>query len=183
MSLILIKRLQYHPYKMLRSKYWIFRWVNLYRDEGQVWRFFKNIGASYMIFQQEEYDPKTKAYIGYVEFRYSKRLDTIKCALPPGWPMFSIDRRRGSQLAAVAYSTKEDGRVNGPWEHGHASPIRVQGQRTDLVKHIDDEIWEIRPLWSNGKPKEKKAHVVYVRPGPAKDTFILSKRKYLRPVL
>lgn len=69
---------------------------------------------------------------GYVEFDCVKRLPGLKKILPTAhW-----EPRRGSQSEAIAYVSKEESRIAGPWEHGTFSAA-AQGARSDLKRCMD----------------------------------------------
>lgn len=63
---------------------------------------------------------------GYVSFSKVQRLTALKKICPQAhW-----EYRRGTHAQAVKYCTKQESRINGPWELGHAHD--KQGKRTDL---------------------------------------------------
>lgn len=80
----------------------------------------------YCVFQEERGANDTPHYQGYVEFDKQHRFNKLKefCDRAHWEP------RRGSQDQAVAYCTKEDTRVRGPFTHGERTVS--QGSRTDL---------------------------------------------------
>jgi hypothetical protein len=49
-------------------------------------------------------------------------------------PSLHFEKRYGSQSEAIAYCSKEDTRVDGPWEYGTCNK---QGDRTDLELAAD----------------------------------------------
>lgn len=86
----------------------------------------------YVSFQRESGENGTPHYQGYIEFKKPKRVTQLK----------KIDRaihwenRRGTQAEAVAYTQKEDTRLDGPYVSGELTPNR-QGERSDLSSCID----------------------------------------------
>lgn len=85
---------------------------------------------SYCIFQLE-LCPTTgnPHYQGFLQFINGTRPSTINAALPYN---ISLRVRRGSVAQAIAYCSKEDTRLDGPFEYGRRP---VSGQRSDLI-HI-----------------------------------------------
>lgn len=68
---------------------------------------------------------KTPHYQGYVEFTKQHRLSGVRKIASAHWEM-----RAGSQQDAIDYVSKEDTRIDGPWEVGKEAP--GQGSRSDL---------------------------------------------------
>jgi len=81
--------------------------------------------AKYCVWQLEKGENDTPHLQGYCQFENSCRLASLKklCATAH-W-----EKRRGTHDEAVAYCTKDDTRVEGPWSYGVPS---TQGKRTDL---------------------------------------------------
>jgi len=69
----------------------------------------------YLVYQKEEGESGTPHFQGYVEFKRKLSFNTARALL--GGDVW-IHRRNGTQEQAVKYATKEDTRVEGPWEHG-----------------------------------------------------------------
>lgn len=87
--------------------------------------------ARYVSWQLEEGDGGTKHYQGYVEFKKQKRLSGVKKVNGRAhW-----EPRRGTPEQAIAYTQKEETRLDGPWEIG--SKGKGSGHRSDL-----DEVGE-----------------------------------------
>jgi hypothetical protein len=88
-------------------------------DDPNAW------GVKYVVWQLEEGESGTPHYQGYVELEKVSRLAAMKkLSLKAHW-----EKRMGTQDQAVAYCTKEDTRVEGPWEKGEK---KQQGCRSDL---------------------------------------------------
>ncbi len=79
----------------------------------------------FLIWQQELGSLKTRHLQGYAELSKKTRFTTI-CSWINGW---HVEKRKGSQGQAIAYCTKTDTRVVGPWDLGKP---RKQGARNDL---------------------------------------------------
>lgn len=94
--------------------------------------------TKYLVYQLEQGTNGTFHFQGYVVFNQQKRFNWVKKALPNAhW-----QPRKGSHQQAKTYCTKEDTRIDGPWEFGDDSDIpNGQGGRTDLLtykKAIED---------------------------------------------
>lgn len=70
--------------------------------------------AKYLIFQLEKGENGTPHFQGYCELHRQSRFAPIKALIPTA----HIEPRRGSQAQAKAYASKEDTRVEGPFEFG-----------------------------------------------------------------
>lgn len=79
--------------------------------------------VKYVIFQLEQ--GTTPHYQGYLELGHTARLSAMKKLCPTAhW-----ETRKGSQAQNVAYCSKPDTRLDGPWTAGTPN---AQGKRTDL---------------------------------------------------
>ncbi|AXH77803.1 MAG: putative viral replication protein [Circoviridae sp.] len=98
---------------------WVFT-INNPTDEDDPHKW----GAKYVSWQMEK--GATLHYQGYVEWHAQKRLGQVKkINARAHW-----EPRMGTQEQAIAYTRKEDSRVDGPWEAGVKGP--GQGKRSDL---------------------------------------------------
>ncbi len=84
----------------------------------------------YCVYQEELGHSDTPHYQGYIEFKRTMRLSTVKRLLGG---RVHLERRRGTQQQARDYCMKEDGRISAPVELGTYVPISGQGHRTDLA--------------------------------------------------
>lgn len=108
-------------------------------------------GASYLIYQLEVGENGTPHYQGYVYFTSVKRMSALKKINPKAhW-----EKRRGNHQQAKDYCSKEDTRVEGPFEFG-VEP--AQGKRNDIEDLFDAVI-------AGAKDKELQADhtVAYVK--------------------
>lgn len=81
--------------------------------------------CKFLVYQKE--CVSTPHFQGYAVFAKNKRLAAVKKWLPSAhWEI-----RRGTHEQAIAYSTKEDSRVEGPWEHGDSR--QHAGSRSDIT--------------------------------------------------
>jgi len=95
--------------------------------------------VKYAIWQREQGEEGTIHLQGYVEFTNSTRLSQCKTILPRAhWEI-----RRGTQLQAKQYASKEDTRMEGPWEHG-TYVVSEPGRRNDIR--------DVQELIKAGKP-------------------------------
>ena len=91
---------------------------------------------SFLVYQEEIGESGTYHFQGYCEFSQQIPFPQAKELL--GGPGVHIEPRRGTQEQAIAYSEKEDTRVDGPYRHGIP---RVQGKRVDL-EHFKNEVFD-----------------------------------------
>lgn len=82
----------------------------------------------YMVYQKEKC-PKTgkEHFQGYVQFLLKKTMTSAKKALND--EKVHLDLARADSESNKAYCTKEESRIDGPWEFGKSAD---QGTRTDL---------------------------------------------------
>jgi len=101
----------------------------------------------YLVYQLELGESGTAHWQGYVSFAKNVRLGVLKELSPrANW-----DLRRGTHEQARAYCTKDEGRLDGPYEYG--DPPVHQGERSDIAttwamlkaKASDFEILEVNP--------------------------------------
>lgn len=88
---------------------------------------FNDDKMQYLVYQKEEGQEGTPHFQGYCEFKKRLVMNAVKELL--GGDGVHIEARRGTQEQAIAYSTKEDTRVDGPWTFGEP---KQQGRRVDL---------------------------------------------------
>jgi len=85
---------------------------------------------SYVVYQREIGEETNRMHFqGYLECVGKKSYAQIQAV--PGFEGAHLEQRRGTQQQAIAYATKEDTRVEGPWEHGTK---KSQGSRSDLAE-------------------------------------------------
>lgn len=85
--------------------------------------------VSFYIFQLEE-APKTKQlhFQGYTRFKKPMSLQSLKALFLPHVPHFSACK--GSEQQNIAYCSKAESRVDGPWSFGE---LGAPGKRTDVA--------------------------------------------------
>lgn len=105
-------------------------WVFTINNPTELLDFGEDDLVRYAVYQLEVGDSGTPHFQGYVEFKRSCKLGRVKQALEHD--SAHCEPRKGSQLEAIAYVTKEDTRVDGPWLYGE--PSGGQGVRMDLVE-------------------------------------------------
>lgn len=140
----------------------------------------------YSVYQKEVGEQGTPHYQGYIEFTKPKRLGAVKKIFPTAhWEV-----RKGTRTEARDYCTKEDSRVDGPYEYGEwrdESPKK--GRAIDSFKEAIDsgktdlELWDshpfqflqyhkhlgtIRLLKSSGRNWEMTVEYIYGKPGVGK---------------
>lgn len=83
----------------------------------------------FLVFQSERGENGTLHYQGYVEFNNTVRWSTLKNTTHEQG--LHLERRRGTRQQAIDYASKEDTRVDGPWERGTRERAG-RGHRSDL---------------------------------------------------
>lgn len=116
-----------------RYKYWLFTINNPEVDlDTHPANLFPD--CKYLIYQLEQGENGTFHFQGYVVFNTDKRIESLKRLHPTA----HFEVRRGTHEQAKEYCSKEDTRVDGPWEFGDDSTIpRKRGARTDLIRFRD----------------------------------------------
>lgn len=90
----------------------------------------RDLAAKYAIWQLECGEETARPHWQlYMELGRGVRLSTVRRYLPGG----HYTCRRKSAEACRAYCSKEDTRIDGPWEHGTFSPSKP-GRRTDVER-------------------------------------------------
>lgn len=92
----------------------------------------------YCVYQHEVGEEGTDHFQGYAEFGAPYSLLWFKRLA--GLERAHIEVRRGTGAQAANYCTKEEGRLDGPWEWGE---MKEQGKRSDLEmirKKIEDKV-------------------------------------------
>lgn len=117
------------------SKYWMFTINNPHVvDSPAQWP-----DLAYCVWQKEKGVQGTVHLQGYVVFTGNKRMTWLKnhCDKTAHW-----ETRKGNHQQAKAYCTKEDSRVDGPWECGQEDESwGSAGKRNDLLelkRKLDD---------------------------------------------
>lgn len=110
-----------------QSKYWFFTLNHpRSRDEAEFPELVRI--SQWLVYQLERGDNGTEHYQGYCVFPTNKRLAGVRKLLSRAhW-----EPRKGTHEEAKNYCSKEDTRVDGPWEYGE-EPVPRQGERNDLI--------------------------------------------------
>ncbi len=83
----------------------------------------RSLGSAFHLFQREKAESGTEHFQGYVEFARNVGFVQLKSAFPTAhW-----ERRRGTQAQAIAYNSKEDTRIEGPWTFGEPKKLNNTG--------------------------------------------------------
>lgn len=81
-------------------------------DPDLIWDALRSNGAAYSVFQLEACPDTGRRHIqGYVRFRSAQRLSALQRILPGG----HFEAAKAGEKANVAYCTKSESRVSGPW--------------------------------------------------------------------
>lgn len=93
----------------------------------------------FVIFQKEACPTSGRIHLqGYAETKRQLTVKQFTKALRTEVNVSGVERRRGSQQQAIDYCSKEDTRVEGPWQFGERKPYQER-DRTDLnaiAQHI-----------------------------------------------
>lgn len=108
-----------------KSRYWVFTVPN---PEGLIDAENAD-GLVYLVYQHEiSHETMLPHFQGYCEWKNEVTRTTVQRRLEIGNAHCEI--RRGTQEQAIAYATKEDTRVDGPYTFG--TPMAGRGRRMDL---------------------------------------------------
>lgn len=109
-----------------RSQYWMLTLNNPASNEIPAgWP-----GVTYAVWQREKGQHGTEHLQCYVIFEKAMQLTAVKKIQTPGhW-----EARKGNHAQAKEYVTKEDTRIDGPWECGEEPIPKEQGKRNDLLQ-------------------------------------------------
>jgi len=88
---------------------------------------FTTHGMEYAVAQKEEGAEGTPHIQAYVHFKNARAFSTIKTIFQRA----HIEKANGTPAQNKTYCTKEEGRLEGPWEFG---TMPEQGKRSDLVE-------------------------------------------------
>lgn len=111
--------------QVAQSKYWVFTLNNPPSNEvpGE-WP-----KTEWVVWQRERGENGTEHLQGYAIFETKQRLTALKKINKSAhW-----EPRRGNHAQAKAYATKDDTRIDGPWECGEEPADKEQGKRNDLL--------------------------------------------------
>ncbi len=118
-------------------------WANMLADDGLM---RTRTRTRYLVLQTERGANGTEHLQGYVEMRNARSLATIRRTYTPAadanaLPRLHIERRRGTQAQAIAYSKKTDTRIEGiQGEGGTAKKLGALSLATvaELIKNGED---------------------------------------------
>lgn len=106
------------------------RWIFVMNNPGE-WRPPSGSDVAYMIYQLEKGEQGTTHLQGYVRFTKRKRFNACK-----RWfsnDAIHLEKAEGNEKQNKDYCSKEDTRLEGPWEFGTFDPKQgISGRRTDL---------------------------------------------------
>ncbi len=114
---------------MARARAWCFT-LNRRGEEPlpPVWTALP-AGTKYLVFQKEK--GECEHYQGYVCFTQAVIMNTVKTRLGCDW--VHLEAAKGSAAQNKTYCTKEETRLEGPWELGEPPK---QGQRSDVDRAV-----------------------------------------------
>lgn len=88
--------------------------------------------VKYCIYQYEMCPDTTRVHIqGYIEFNDGLTLKAVRSRMADQCPNAHFEVRHGTQAEAIAYCSKEETRLDGPYKYGDPGP--GQGARTDVT--------------------------------------------------
>lgn len=95
-----------------------------------------NPQVRYVVWQKEQCPDTGRQHLqGYIELLRSSKMATVKNYFND--PTIHLEARSGNQDQAIAYCTKEDTRIEGPWELGTKASGGSQSKRNDLTTFRD----------------------------------------------
>lgn len=98
----------------------------------------------YVVFQKERAPTTgTPHYQGYIMFTNNTRITTIQRHTTDN---FSLTRCNGNHQSNVAYCTKEDTRLDGPWTAGEEPHAGARTDITDFAAYVRDEARSLRAV-------------------------------------
>jgi len=108
--------------------------------------------VEFMSYQLEKGEAGTPHLQGYIVLKEKARFQAF-AKLSPLFVKAHFEVCKGGVKANVAYTTKEEGRVAGPWVYGDEPEEIVKGKRTDLlaIKSAVVEGKRQRDLWTDDK--------------------------------
>lgn len=111
-----------------RGRSWCFTWNNPNEDEVLVPQAWPTDKYNYLVYQLEEGEAGTPHLQGYINFKNPVRFSEFRTWFPGNSAHIAI--AKGSAGQNKTYCTKEEGRLQGPWEFG---TIPEPGKRNDLL--------------------------------------------------
>ncbi len=113
----------------IRGRNWVFTLNNPKRHGDELKSHLQSDArVRYFVFQLERGSNGTPHFQGYIEFNTSMRWSAVCNMLPGAW----VDLRKGTPEDARKYATKDETRLDGPWEYGEFRGR--QGRRSDLER-------------------------------------------------
>jgi len=122
---------------MSAAKHWCFTlnnptpaqkmFLTMYDSEN----FREDYDVKYVIYQVEQGENGTPHIQGYIQFVRKKRMTTVKASISP---QAHVEIARGTAEQNRDYCTKEEGRLEGPFEYGEFTP--GQGTRNDVADFV-----------------------------------------------
>ena len=114
-------------------------WNNPSKDYKEAQSHFTEIpGCRFLVFQKEQGEEGTVHYQGYVEYSRNHRFSRFQSGLPEGETIWCRNRREydNSQERCIAYCSKEDTRLEGPWRWGEPKEVHGGGKK-DLITFVE----------------------------------------------
>ena len=95
-----------------------------------------NKQVRYVVWQKERCPETNRDHLqGYIELLRSSKMSTVKNYFAD--PSVHLEPRSGTQEQAVRYCTKDESRVEGPWELGTKATGGCDSKRNDLISFRD----------------------------------------------
>lgn len=121
---------------MKMSEEWQLKWAAL-EDGEEFWQARFTNRIRYLVYQLERGEETGRLHLQmYLELHDSMRIQTVvnvvKSIVGKGKSV-RVEKRQGSQTQAVAYCSKEDTRIAGPWSFG--KPASRGRSKRDTRKH------------------------------------------------
>lgn len=152
------------------GKYFVYTWNNPNVDHEVHHESLRVLNPTFHIFQKEIGEEGTPHFQGYIELARPKGLTQLKAANA----QIHWERRAGNQAQAIAYSSKEESRAEGPWTFGEARKLNNTGVSPDFFPAItagkrQRQLWESHPEDMRKYPRMYE-QVRSLYPPPVRDT-------------
>lgn len=123
-----------------KSQAWCFTlFTKLVRGQYSPTFVYDEDNMVYAVMQVEECPTTNRLHFqGYVEFKNRVGFQRVKRLLQSD--SVNIRPAKGSSVKNKEYCTKEETRVDGPWEFGETLGLEGQGARSDIRKFLDEAL-------------------------------------------
>lgn len=116
-----------------RARSWVFTLNNPeFTPDGLQARLRTHNSVKYIVFQRERGEEGTEHFQGYVHCSSAIAFNTIRNLIGT---RAHVEAARGNPQQCIDYCTKDETRIEGPWEWGERP---TPGKRTDIERMVED---------------------------------------------